>query len=171
MPGMTSVYSFEYPLDGEPVADWYLMAKANADKYEAALLAAANPPSPTDFAAMVAAGWFTDTGWVNLTLLNSHTVLSGSVAQYRRVGKRVMLRGALSGPSSGTIAVSTIGASVPSGLWPDTFQRHITATGATSGDIGRRLNVNNANGQITLNASGAGAIPWQSLDSVAWSIP
>jgi hypothetical protein len=69
-----------------------------------------------------------DSGWVNMTLLNSWVVGDGLTPQYRLIGNRVTLRGVATGGTAGDdIAV------LPGGYWPT--QNMSIAGGSSSGAV------------------------------------
>ena len=71
-----------------------------------------------------------DTGWINLTLLNGVQPFSiAQIPQYRRIGKKVILRGSV----KNITAKNTIIALLPPGLRPSQFFSFIQNTSVKNG--------------------------------------
>jgi hypothetical protein len=118
MTAQTPVYGIKYPVAGEPIRTTRQILEDNAKATEAAMLARAVPPA--DLAALIAAGWFTDTGWQNITLASGVTTTALG-ARYRRTGRRVSVQAELAW-SAGIAANKVLGtvpdlASRPGRAW------------------------------------------------------
>lgn len=139
-----------------PVVDLAAVTKTMAEAVDARL--ATRGLTTADIEAYVAAGWFTDTGAVALTLAAGVTGLTGGSVTARKVGRRVQL----SWPVSGTLTPNMNVATLPAGFRPATYQRLATPTSDATTTV-RRLNIDTA-GNVLVNASGSGNVTWQSLD-------
>jgi hypothetical protein len=108
--GITPLYNLEYLVEGEPLRYTRQKIERNAKSIEAALALRAIPPA--DIAALVAAGWFSDTGWTDITPAAGFAVLStAEKPQVRRRAGLLLFQGGFSNTgmaASGTYNVATL---------------------------------------------------------------
>jgi hypothetical protein len=130
MTALTPIYGLEYLVQGEPARNTRQALENNAKTIEAALLARGVPPA--DLLDLIAAGWFTDTGWVNLPLAAGWN--SSSSPGYRKIGKTVWFRGEVWTTATSTTDTNLLSTPLPAGFRPATRTRFlIGSTGGSSG--------------------------------------
>jgi len=66
-------------------------------------------PIKTAIASILTTGKIGDSGWINLTLVNSWAVTLGETPQYRKLNGIVYLRGLITGGSATTVATLPVG--------------------------------------------------------------
>lgn len=133
----TPIYQLEYLVVGEPARNTRAALENNAKSIEAALAARGIPP--TDYQALVAAGWFTDTGWTDIPAKTGFTRQTGDDRpQVRKRGGQIYLRGGWTNAgmaASGTFTVATLPAGFrpPNTSWPN-FRAYSSSV-AAGGDM------------------------------------
>lgn len=158
---LTPVHSIAYIDDLTPLNELAAASQQMAQRVETALIARGVPPA--DLPALIAAGWFTDSGEVALSLQSGFTALTP--VTYRKVGKRITLSGTI---QHANITSGMVGIILPVSIRPPQYKRFATPTNDATTTV-RRASIDTA-GQVLLNGSGSGAITWQSLDDVEWNL-
>lgn len=106
--GITPIYGIEYLTEGEPAGYTRQKLQRNAEKIEAALVARGVPPA--DLQALIAAGWFSDTGWLDITPAAGFAAMAGAEKpQVRKLGRILLFQGGFTNAGmavNGTYAVS-----------------------------------------------------------------
>lgn len=107
----TPLYGLEYIQQGEPIRNTRLALENNAYTIEAALAARGVPP--TDLQALIAAGWFSDTGWVDITPAAGFAVASTAERpQMRRRAGQLIFQGGFA-PTGLAVSASFTVATIP----------------------------------------------------------
>jgi hypothetical protein len=160
MTAYTPTQGLPYLTVGQPARDTRAVLQELAEKIDAALSAKAIPPA--DIAALVAAGWFSDTGWVPMPLPPGFT----GPAYVRKVDKWVQLRGRVTGTfpagAATQIGVGASGTGLPAGYRP---AQNAPMPIAYSG---------NAIGVLSVETDGdifaipTGAATWVQLDGISF---
>lgn len=126
----TPIYGLPYIVPGEPVRNTRAKLQTAMEAIDAALAARGVPPA--DLLDLIAAGWFTDSGWVTLPLATGWAG-SGSPA-YRKLGKTVWFRGEVWTTATSTTDVNLLSTALPTGFRPTARTRFVIgSTGGTSG--------------------------------------
>lgn len=109
----------------------------------------------------------TDSGWINCTLSGGWTSVSGRTAQYRRIGKRVYLRGAV---QNATFANNnTVFWNIPSGYRPLRAPWiMVTTCGAFLVYAGGVVYSNNTTQAVGYDGFTKSGTVYVNLDSVSW---
>lgn len=160
--GITPVYGLEYLVEGEPVRNTRQKLERNAKGIEAALVARGVPP--TDLAALIAAGWFTDSGWVTVPPASGFTA-SGTPAVRKRANV-LYFRGGWTNAGMAASGVYTVG-TLPAGFRPDT-QVNTLASSSNGSTVARLLL--NTNGTIQV-VTGSTLGAYYRMDGIAVVLP
>lgn len=109
----------------------------------------------------------TNSGWINCTLTGGWTSVSGRTAQYRRIGKRVYLRGAV---QNATFANNnTAFWNIPSGYQPLRAPLvMVTTCGAFLSSAGGAVYSSNTTQALAFDGFTASGTVYVNLDSVSW---
>ena len=125
MTATTPIYGIEYLVEGEPVRNTRAALENNALTIEAALAARGVPPA--DLVTLIAAGWFSDTGWVTI-VPNTGFTASESLA-YRVRGGTCFLRGTVIRTAGAFTTTPTAVFTMPTGARPSSFLRFPATAG------------------------------------------
>lgn len=129
MTALTPLYGLKYITQGEPIRNTRQALEDNAFTIETAL--ANGAIAPADIAALTAAGWFSDTGWTDITPASGFAVLStAEKPQVRRRAGLLLFQGGFLNTgmaASGTYNVATL----PVGYRP--AQTAIVGVGSSAG--------------------------------------
>lgn len=109
----------------------------------------------------------TDSGWINCTLTGGWTNITGRTAQYRRIGKRVYLRGAI---QNATFANNnTVFWNIPSGYRPLRAPwTMVTTCGGFLSSAGGVVYSSNTTQAIGFDGFTASGTVYVNLDGVSW---
>jgi len=164
----TPIYGLQAPSDGDPVWETAAQLRATVDKIETALATRGVPPA--DLAALIAAGWFSDTGWMDVPVLAPFAPISTlERPTVRRVGKRVQMSG---GFSSNGLAINgsfTGLGTIPEGLRPSPGKSVVGSVGTASGAAVAQAHIRDS-GDIWLRTN-ALLSSYYSFGSFSWLIP
>jgi hypothetical protein len=164
MPVIEPTYGLSKFDTKEPAGMTAAIVNATVDSIVTALGNAGIPPA--DLPALIAAGWFSDSGWQSITVAGGFAATT-QAPQVRKIGKIVVARGGWSNTGVTASTTHTNVGTIPSGYRPSSgldLAPGLSAAGTSSA----RLSIATT-GVVTLQTSGSVAAYFR-LDGVTWTV-